>query len=71
MNYRLQDIMKLIIPGLYFMALVFAWLIFDNKITSGDIKGVKERISFRQWIFFDESENITVLYVRGHITHLS
>lgn len=45
MNYRLQDIMKLIIPGLYLVALVFAWLILDNKITAEDIKGVKDIVA--------------------------
>lgn len=45
MNYRLQDIMKLIIPGLYFMALVFAWLIFEDKITADDIKSVKDIVA--------------------------
>lgn len=45
MDYRLQDIMKLIIPGLYFMALVFAWLIFEDKITADDIKSVKDIVA--------------------------
>lgn len=42
MNYRLQDIMKLIIPGLYLVALVVTWLIFEGRITSEDIKSVKD-----------------------------
>lgn len=42
MNYRLQDILKLIIPGLYLMALVFTWLVIEGEITTEDIKSVKD-----------------------------
>ena len=42
MNYRIQDLMKLIIPGLYVVALVVGWKILfsNNTIDMSKIKDV-------------------------------